>query len=1047
MKCFFGSKWRALAPALTLGLAMASLPVAAEDIDIFTGAGGGTAANANVLIIVDNRASWDDNSQHFPGMATGQAELQAIMNVVNGLDGSVNVGLMTYNRGDGGGYINAAIKPMDATNKAKFIASVRYIYDNFRNPTFKVPATFAWDDMLFDAYKYFGGYTSPAHATDNVAGTPTDRLHFGTAVYAQGVDATVADPQGYLGAALATYNTPSTAFNVCAKNYIIFISNPSVTLSQGTPSLLTNVGGDIAVPNPYTITPKGALAPNWARYLYKTDVSPGAGQQNVATYAVDVYGDKQSTTVTAAAQAMAKYGGGKYYSAQNQQMIIDALKKIFDEIQAVNSAFAAVALPINAANRSINDNEVYIGMFRPDGQANPRWFGNVKRYQIVDVGNGPELGDSNGVAAVNPLSGFVGGCATSYWTTDSGTYWANAGYLPLPAGTCTTSPLDKYSDAPDGPFVEKGSIAEVIRKGNSPPATNFVPAWGTYRKLYTLSGGVLAALTAANTGLDATTLDWLRGRDVDNENNASPGPASAQQPTRYSLHGDVIHSRPLVVSQKNLLPAKSTIYYGANDGALRSVDAMTGQERWAFYAPESFARTVPTSTPTNVFARMRTNAPQINFPPLAANDSFQPKDYFFDGALSAFQNADNSTVWMYAAQRRGGRMIYGFDVSNPDAASFKWRVGCPNLGNDAGCTAGASGIGQTWSTPNVAFIKGFSTTTPVVLVGGGYDRCEDADTPSPACATPKGNVVYILDGSNGNVLASFATERSVAADIALVDVNYDGYVDYAYVADLGGNIYRIDFVASPTTGVPLASNAWTMHYVAYTNSAGRKFHYAPSLLPSGGKVYVALGSGDREKPLQTNYPYQTPVANRFYVYLDDLALAPASKAFAVNLDSAAAMANFSATTSCADTGVLPNGSVRGWFMDLASGTGEQTVTSAIIAGGMAAFSTNRPIPPAAGTCSTTLGEARGYFVNLLNASGAIGVGAMCGGARSSVFVGGGMPPSPVLTTVLVNGKQVTVVIGAAERMGAASGTIQAQRIPAPVNLKRHPIYWHQNMDN
>ena len=392
-------------------------------------------------------------------------------------------------------------------------------------------------------------------------------------------------------------------------------------------------------------------------------------------------------------------------------------------------------------------------------------------------------------------------------------------------------------------------------------------------------------------------------------------------------------------------------------------------------------------------------------------------------------------------------MIYAFDVSDPDSPTYKWRAGCPNLGNDTGCAAGMTATGQTWSTPNVAFVKGYSTTAPVVIVGGGYDKCEDADTTSPSCTTPKGNIVYVLDGSNGSVLRSFATERSVAADVALVDVNYDGYVDYAYVADLGGNIYRIEFVGSPVTAAPLAKDAWSMRVVAYTNGAGRKFHYAPSVLPSANKVYVALGSGDRERPLQSNYPYTTPVTNRFYVYLDDLTASPASKASAVNLDDLGAMANFSAATSCIDTGVLPTSSKKGWFMDLASGTGEQTVTAAAIVGGMVAFSTNRPVPPVDGTCSSTLGEARGYWVNLLNASGTIGASGICGGARSSVFVGGGLPPSPVVTTVLLNGKQLTAVIGAAERAGAASGTIQAQRIPAPVNLKRHPIYWHQNVDN
>jgi type IV pilus assembly protein PilY1 len=48
--------------------------------------------------------------------------------------------------------------------------------------------------------------------------------------------------------------------------------------------------------------------------------------------------------------------------------------------------------------------------------------------------------------------------------------------------------------------------------------------------------------------------------------------------------------------------------------------------------------------------------------------------------------------------RRGGRMIYAFDVTNPGTPSLLWKVGCPNLGNDDGCTAGMSGIGQTWST-------------------------------------------------------------------------------------------------------------------------------------------------------------------------------------------------------------------------------------------------------------------------------------------------------------------------------------------------------------
>jgi Tfp pilus tip-associated adhesin PilY1 len=393
-------------------------------------------------------------------------------------------------------------------------------------------------------------------------------------------------------------------------------------------------------------------------------------------------------------------------------------------------------------------------------------------------------------------------------------------------------------------------------------------------------------------------------------------------------------------------------------------------------------------------------------------------------------------------------MIYAFDVSNPGSPTFKWRVGCPNLANDTGCTTGMTAIGQTWSTPKVAFIKGYSTITPVVVVGGGYDSCEDADSTAPSCGSTKGNIVYVLNASTGAVVASFATERSVVADVAMIDVDNDGYVDYAYVADTGGNVYRINFIANPTTFAPLANNAWTMNYVGYTNGSGRKFHYTPSVLGAGTKVYLALGSGDREKPLSTNYPYTTPVTNRFYVLVDDLEVSPAAKANATNLDSTATMSNFSSTTSCATAGVLPNSAAKGWYMNLSSGTGEQTVTSAVIVGGMVAFSTNRAVPASSvAACSTNLGEARGYWLNLLNASGAIGASTGCGGSRSAVFVGGGLPPSPVKSTVPINGKDVTVVIGAAQLDGSTSGAIQAQRVPIFINKKRHPIYWYQNTDN
>jgi Tfp pilus tip-associated adhesin PilY1 len=355
-----------------------------------------------------------------------------------------------------------------------------------------------------------------------------------------------------------------------------------------------------------------------------------------------------------------------------------------------------------------------------------------------------------------------------------------------------------------------------------------------------------------------------------------------------------------------------------------------------------------------------------------------------------------------------------------------------------------TGIGQTWSTPNLFFQSTYSTTKPVIVMGAGYDTCEDADsvtTDSSFCSGAKGAGVYVIDSDTGAIIRTFDTLRSVASEVALVDVNGDGVVDLAYAADTGGNIYRIKF-SDTSTFQPLASSDWSITRVAYTSGGSRKFLFAPALLPLQGKVYVAIGSGDREHPTILSYPYTTPVTNRFYVYVDD----PTSSTL-TNLDS---MVNYtvSSTDTCDTTPILPTSTAKGWFMDLTEhGPGEQTVTSAIIQGGMVAFSTNRPVA-SGNSCTNGLGEARGYWVNLLNGSGAISTtdNKTCGGDRSSIFVGGGLPPSPVTGVVTVNGVPQNIVIGAAQRDGSTSTPVGAQKNNPPINTKRSRVYWNVQTD-
>ncbi|WP_316157565.1 pilus assembly protein [Cupriavidus sp. BIC8F] len=973
----------------------------ADDIDIFLGSSGGSAAAPHIMILMDNSNNWVSDQPN------GKSKFLALSAVLDSIKTPTNVGLATFSyNSPSGAYIRFA--PRDISIDANRTALKNLIAQISADANVNKETGNNKDESagFYEIWKYFSGLkpragtlaqNKYADAAGNAGG------YAGSTAYGQGL------ASGWAFKADGTYN--STASD-CGKNYIIYIvANNAAGGSMGQRVYEGVDAGPQILPAPSS---PDSYAQEWARFLY-TNVNP-----QITTYVLDAYypDDNQDVGYSKSLQSTAKQGGGSYKHVRNQVEITNELLRIFVEIQAINSTFASASLPVNTTNRTQNKNQVFIPMFRPDPDAKPRWMGNLKQYQVISQGSDVAIGDSSSPPqpAENPLTGFVTDCAVSFWTTDSGTYWQSLNQ----AGKCPNTSFSKFSDAPDGPIVEKGGVAEVIRKGNNPPTTNATPTWVLNRTVYTQSGSALVPVSTSNSGIsDSTLVNFIKGQDVDDENANS----DTTEP-RPSLHGDSIHSRPLPVDYGGSTGV--TTYYGANDGMLRAVDAATGRERWAFIAPEFFPR----------LKRLRDNSPLINYPSMPSGVTPTPtaKDYFFDGSIGVYQPTDNSKVWIYPTMRRGGRVIYALNVTDPASPAYMWKVGCPNLADDSGCTTGMSGIGQTWSMPKVTTaIKGY--TGPVVIVGGGYDACEDANQASPACSSPKGAGVYVLDASTGALIKSFSTTRSVAAEVALLAVETAGVVDHAYAVDTGGNIYRIDFGSQVST--------WAINRVAYTEGAGRKFLFPPTLLPApGNKVYLALGSGDREHPLPNQYPYSA-VINRFYIYLDNL-----GSTTAINLDDANIMVDFTKDTTCATAGILPTSTMRGWFMDLTqNGTGEQTVTSAAISGGMVTFSTNRPIPATQGTCTTALGKAYGYWVNLFNGSGAVGVPGACGGSRATLFVGGGLPPSPVIATVPVDGKVTPVIIGAALRSGGASGHFPAQKIAPTIIPKRRTVYWKSSGEN
>jgi len=1102
---------RSLPIALLLALGLCARPALADDIDIYAGSKNGGASEPVVMFMLDNTSNWSKNDQKIPDLsgstktASGSIEAQAIQNVLSAQTTAIKAGLSMFADSslttpgggtvDSGGYIRFGARDMTSTpsTSANFTVlnkMLGYFFNNIQTSAEKIAQSKKNESAAFyELYKYYHslpvfvgsqapqGNSNPPSQFVDITGNNDDADHGGVGgytTYGQGMTSGFAVTNS---GGTYTYNSPLGAG--CAKGYIVYVAN-NANFNFNTGVQQFESGGAKAV-NARTPTTDESWADEWAAFNRLN---------GIITYVIDVYNQNQDSAYSASLVSIASAGGGKYYPVTNQKDLQLALAQILAEIQSVNSTFASASLPVNTTNRTQDLNQVFIGSFRPDQDSNPRWKGNLKQYQIISTSGVLDLGDSLGKSALSATTGYIADCAVSYWTTDTSSvsppttpeaYWLNVpdstsanGQVPVTQSQCVTPPTptspglpagmtspSPYSDWPDGPAVEKGGVAEVVRKGNT-TATQTSPTFTVSRTVDTQSSTSLTGVTLTNSGLaNSTVYNWVLGADND-ASTLSTGPekpGNAATNTRPSLHGDVIHSRPQPINYGG--SNGTMVYYGSNDGMYRAVDAATGIEKWAFIAPEFFTA-ANSQNGTSKFQRLYDNSPMVKNPNLPAGITPAPtvKDYFFDGNTGVYQNDTNTQVYIYPSMRRGGRMIYALDVTTPASPAYLWKFGCPDAADDTGCTSGSSAIGQTWSTPTTAFVRGYSTTTPVLIVGGGYDTCEDKDSTSPSCSSPKGAVVYVLNASTGAVITSFTTTRSVIADPTLATVHTDGFADYAYFADTGGNIYRLDF--SDTGGNALTSSNWVFHRIAYTTGGYRKFEFAPTVLPttttSGTPLaaYVALGSGDREHPLISQYPYITPVVNRFYVLLDDLTTTSRP---AINLDDVTTTDTYymgdytsnncaaaGATSTCTALQVVPNSSPTtplqvGWFISLtANGTGEQVVTSSVVIAGDVAFSTNRPVLPASQTCSSTLGEARGYNLSLFN-----GGGALNNGDRSGTFLAGGLPASPTVFTTTVGGTVVTGTIG------VKTDTCSSAQCPGRPNLsvspKRRVVYWHLSGDN
>lgn len=516
-------------------------------------------------------------------------------------------------------------------------------------------------------------------------------------------------------------------------------------------------------------------------------------------------------------------------------------------------------------------------------------------------------------------------------------------------------------------------------------------------------------IVVSKAGLSDRTalINWIRG---ENNFGDEPNPGFGYT-VRQSVHGDVLHSRPLVINYGD--SRGLVVFYGANDGVFRAINGSqtaaigsvaAGGELWGLVLPEHYKQ----------LNRQRINDPALKLPTTLL-PSARTKDYFVDGPSGSYQqlNADGTIAkaYIYLTMRRGGRFMYALDVTDPVKPRVVWRI--------SSSQAGFAELGQTWSRPRLTLLKGYVDGTgkgkPVLVFGAGYDAVnEDAEPPT---ADVMGRGIFVVDAETGELVwraTSSADTTScpgtatcvsvtgmnwaIPADISFVDRDNDGYADRFYAADVGGNIWRVD-TETPTTP---STNLWQVTKLAAlgcntgvcaSGTTPRKFFFPPNVVPVGATGGVSsydavlVGSGDREHPListATGSAYQ--VTNRFYMIRDTRT--------GKNANTPASWTTVTEANLLDATSVRYTGTSSGYYVTFA--TGEKAVNASITTRGTTYFGTNTPSAPAANSCASNLGLAKGYSLSPFTA-----------GYSSTVYDGGGMPPSPVagvVGLVLPNGQ-------------------------------------------
>ncbi|MDC9497619.1 MULTISPECIES: pilus assembly protein [unclassified Pseudoalteromonas] len=791
--------------------ATVSLSVTAEDIELYVNHNVETDEKPRVLIVFDTSGSMGSKLP-YNGPRKIDAAKDAMTDLVNNNE-SIDFGLMRF-QNNYGGYVMAEIGSSRATvkNQIKSLPA-----------SGSTPVT----ETLWEAYLYLTGQ-QVLYGYEEYSGD--EDFLSKTVTYKKNKKNKKVTTLTYI----SPFETDLDSDERCDNSINLIL------MTDGDPQSDTESNYDIyhlykSKFGSYPSTTSGSYLAALAQIIHGTsdveidlyDSTPEiADTGRVFTIG---FGSGMSPNGKKLLEQTAQVGGGEYLHANTSAELSEKLNSTISRIREVNDSFSSPTVASNNVDQTRSREAIYFAMFYPETGA--RWGGNLKKL----VMSGSNIVDSTGREAIGD-DGLI--------KEDARTFWL---------------PSNKPAD---GNLVAQGGVNYLLSSLDSQSRKLYIDSDGsivdfTFDRvkeiLNIVSDAIGGIIPGTDIAISRNDINWARGMDVDNEDSDS---SSVDQ--RANIFGDPLHSKPVSIDYGD---GNIRILVGTNAGFLHMFNDKGNsiEEEWAFM-PAELLKNIPA---------LRTNQANTKVygmdGPISVffNNKSLNSDGLNDGVIDATKGDE---VWAFAGMRRGGKNYYALDISSPDKPKQLWSK--PIVGGSDGFEY----LAQTWSKPQIAYIKAFGDE-PLLVFGGGYDTNKDNAIRSE---DESGTGIYIVKAKTGERVwaltpedNNFQGKHSIAADIATLDSDYDGYIDRLYATDTGGNIWRVDMPGSD-------KNSFSHYKLAELGSSlatqDRRFFYKPlvartmfskvSKTSYGGEEIttrldtpydaIVIGSGNRSNPLATN---------------------------------------------------------------------------------------------------------------------------------------------------------------------------------------------------